>query len=177
MARGPGRSHPRLAARLTGRILSAFALRAAGLLLRASVGLLIFCLFALVASQVIDRHVVRIWHIDSAEEYVKVGIVWLTFIGLAAALADGETVRVEALRNALPPGFRRALDILFDLAVLAVLLTTLWYGWRVFEVGQYQTILGTDFTLAVPIAGLLIGFAACVLVVAARMVRLVRSAA
>ena len=61
----------------------------------------------LVASQVIDRHIVRLWHADSPEEYVKVGIVWLTFIGLAAALADGETVRVEVLRNALPPGGRR----------------------------------------------------------------------
>jgi TRAP-type C4-dicarboxylate transport system permease small subunit len=164
-----GRSHQELAARLTG-----LAVRAAGLLLRISVGLLIFCLFALVASQVVDRHLVRLWHVDSAEEYVKVGIVWLTFIGLAAAMADGETVRVEALRNALPPAFRRVLDLVFDLAVLAVLVITLWYGWRVFEVGQYQTILGTDFTLAVPIAGLLLGFAACVLVVAARVVRLVR---
>jgi TRAP-type transport system small permease protein len=149
-------------------------IRLADATLKTSVGLLIFCLFALVASQVIDRHVVQLWRADSAEEYIKVGIVWLTFIGLAAAMADGETVRVEALRNALPPTFRRALDMLFDLAVLAVLLTTLWYGWRVFEVAQYQTILGTDFTLAVPIAGLLLGFAACVLVVAARVARLVR---
>jgi TRAP-type C4-dicarboxylate transport system permease small subunit len=147
--------------------------RAAGLLLKASVGLLILCLFVLVASQVIDRHLLRIWHADSAEEYIKVGIVWLTFIGLAAALADGETVRVEMVRNALPQRGRRFLDIGFDLAVLAVLLVTLWHGWRVFEVGQYQTILGTDFTLAVPIAGLLLGFAACVVVVAHRVARTV----
>ncbi len=121
------------------------------------------------ASQVIDRHVVQLWHADSAEEYIKVGIVWLTFIGLAAALADGETVRVEMVRNALPERGRRVLDAAFDLAVLAVLLVTLWHGWRVFQVGQYQTILGTDFTLAVPIAGLLLGFAACVLVVGHRV--------
>jgi TRAP-type C4-dicarboxylate transport system permease small subunit len=149
-------------------------IRLAGLLLRGSVGLLIACLFALVVTQVVDRHFARIWHADSPEEYVKVGIVWLTFIGLAAALADGETVRVEALRNALPPALRRLLDALFDLAVMAVLCVTLWYGWRVFQVGQYQSILGTEFSLAVPVAGLLLGFAACVLVVSARVVRAFR---
>jgi TRAP-type C4-dicarboxylate transport system permease small subunit len=152
----------------------AFIIRLAGLLLKTSVALLIACLFLLVASQVIDRHLMPIWHADSAEEYVKVGIVWLTFIGLAVALADGETVRVEALRNVLPATLRRAIDILFDLAVLAVIGATLWHGWRVFQVGQYQTILGTGFSLAVPVAGLLLGFAACALVVAGRIVRTAR---
>lgn len=149
-------------------------LRAAVLLLRVSVGLLILCLFLLVASQVVDRHVVRMWFADSPEEYIKVGIVWLAFIGLAAAMADGETVRVEALRNALPPRARKILDVLFDCAVLAVLLVTLWHGWRVFGVAQYQDIPGSTFTLAVPIAGLLLGFAACVVVVMHRVVRTVR---
>jgi TRAP-type C4-dicarboxylate transport system permease small subunit len=148
-------------------------LRLARGLLHASVGLLIASLLLLVASQILDRHVAQIWHADSPEEYIKVGIVWLTFIGLAAALADGETVRVEMLRNALPAPARRALDALFDLAVLAVIGVTLWYGWRVFQVGQMQDILGTVFSLAVPIAGLLLGFAACFLVVAARLARTV----
>lgn len=143
-------------------------------LLQVSVGLLIACLFLLVASQVVDRHLVRIWFADSPEEYVKVGIVWLTFIGLAAALADGETVRVEIVRNALKPALRRIVDILFDLMVLAVIGVTLWHGWRVFQVGHYQQILGTGFTLAVPVAGLMLGFAACALVLAHRVLRLMR---
>jgi TRAP-type C4-dicarboxylate transport system permease small subunit len=149
-------------------------LRAAALLLKLSVGLLLFALLALVASQIVDRHLVQIWRADSPEEYIKVGIVWLAFIGLAAALADGETVRVEMLRAALPPMARRLLDALFDLAVLAVIAVTLWHGWRVFQVGQFQDILGTVFSLAVPVAGLLLGFAACALVILARLVRAAR---
>lgn len=145
---------------------------AAALLLRlvdAAIGLIVFGLFAIVASQTIDRNLVPFWR-HSPEEYVKVGLVWLCFLGFARVYAAGETIRIEFLHGALSPPARRILDTAFDLLAVTVLAVIVTKGVVFLRVADMQMILGTDMSLAVPGLGLVIG---AMLMLAAAVVRIV----
>lgn len=153
--------------------MARLAQAAAALLLRlvdAVIALTVFGLFALVASQSFDRNVLPLWR-HSPEEYVKVGLVWLCFLGFARVYAAGETIRIEFLHAAVSPRARRVLDTAFDLLAVAVLSVIVLKGMVFLRVASMQTILGTDMTLAVPGLGLVIG---AVLMLAAAVVRIVR---
>ena len=139
-------------------------------LVDAVIALTVFALFAIVASQVIDRNVLPIWR-HSPEEYVKVGLVWLCFVGFARVYAAGETIRIEFLHNALSARARRMLDTAFDLLAIVVLTVIVMKGVIFLRIANMQMILGTDMTLAVPGLGLLLG---TILMLAAALVRIVR---
>lgn len=136
------------------RSLAALVLRLVDL----AIALTILALFGLVASQVIDRNLAPLWR-HSPEEYVKVGLVWLCFLGFARVYAAGEAIRVTFVLDALSERVRSILEIAFDLLAIAVLAVIVRKGLLFLEVARLQTILGTDLTLAVPAAGLVLGSA------------------
>lgn len=132
---------------------------------------IVIVLLCIVASQVIDRHVVDV-PLQAPDQLARIGIVWLTFIGFALALRAGSNIRIDLLDSWLPPIVRRVLAILFDLAVISLLALLIVKGLRIVEVGAMQDILGTPFTAALPNAGLVVG---AVLMAIFSILRLVRT--
>lgn len=124
-----------------------------------------------VLSQFVDRYVVPIWGGVPAEEYVKVGLVWLTFVGFGLAMRSGVEVRVDLVDKHLPARVRNIIYTISDCVLLGMLLVILWKSVRLFQVGTLQTILGTDITVAVPVLGVFLG---CVLMAIALLARVLR---
>ena len=55
---------------------------------------------------------------------------WVVFLGLALAERDRAHVSVDLLERALGPRLRLALVVLRQLALIALILTVAWIGWR-----------------------------------------------
>jgi TRAP-type transport system small permease protein len=119
---------------------------------------LMVSLVAVVSLQFIDRHFIDTG-IAAPDQYARIALVWLTFIGFAIAVRAMVNIRVDLIDSHLPPKIRHVLELVFD-AMLIVLLVVLVPGsWRLMVIGKDQELLGTVFTAAVPAAGV---FIACV---------------
>jgi TRAP-type C4-dicarboxylate transport system permease small subunit len=145
-------------ARIIGSVLDIF------------IGLLVAALLLLVFSQFIDRNFVMLWR-QSPEEYVKIGLAWLCFVGLARAFMTDEIIRIMILHEVLPARMLTVLDTLVDLLMLTVLAILAVKSVTMIQAAQYQMILGTNLTLAVPAYGVLAGVLLLIPLVAWRMVR------
>jgi TRAP-type C4-dicarboxylate transport system permease small subunit len=144
--------------------------RAIGMAWTWAVALIVGGLLVVVASQVIDRHFIDLWR-DSPEEYVKIGLIWLTFIGFALAMKSGTEIRVDLIDHFVPAKVRAVLYGAFDLVLLALIGIVIWKSWQVLVVSRDQVILGTDFSVAWPVAGMLGGLVLMFIVVVVRLVR------
>ncbi|MFC3075532.1 TRAP transporter small permease [Shinella pollutisoli] len=141
-----------------------------GRLLDTVIGLLIAGLLAVVFSQFIDRNFFPFWR-DSPEEYVKIGLTWLCFIGVVRAFSANEHIRVTILQDSLPPWLVVWIDTFIDALLLVLLLILTVKCWQMVQAAQYQIVLGTDLSLAVPASGILVGIALMVPLTAWRIVR------
>lgn len=149
-----------------GRVLDAATAAA-----KAAVVVILAALVVVVASQFVDRYVTPVWGGIPADEYVKVGLIWLTFLGFGIAIRAGVAVRVDLVDHLLPPRWRFAIETLIDLALVAVLAVVLWKGLRLYSISTGQLILGTDMTVAVPTLGMLLGLALTALAIVERSLR------
>lgn len=131
-------------------------------------GLVVF-LVAIVASQLVDRHFIDI-PIQAPDQYARIGLVWLTFLGFALAIRGNVAVRVDIIDHFLPPAVRRVVGIVSDAMLLVMLGVLAVKGWAVYEVGAGQLILGTPFTGGLPNAALVAGVALMIFYVALRLV-------
>jgi TRAP-type C4-dicarboxylate transport system permease small subunit len=136
------------------------------------VALTVLGLLLIVSSQTLDRYV-TVWH-DSPEEYVKIGLTWLCFLGFALALKDGTEIRVDLADRFLPATARRWIYGVFDVALLALIGVVVIKSWTVFLISGDQLITGTDLTAAWPAGAMLIAFVLMFFVIAWRLVRRVR---
>jgi len=130
---------------------------------------LMVALVAIVSLQFIDRHFIDTG-IAAPDQYARVALVWLTFIGFAIAVRAGLNVRVDLIDTHLPSRARRVLELAFDALMLILTAILLPGTWRLIEIGRDQLLLGTSFTAAVPAAG---AFIACVLIVLFVALRLI----
>ncbi|HDQ93669.1 MAG TPA: TRAP transporter small permease [Synergistetes bacterium] len=65
-------------------------------------------------------------------EFSKTLLVWLTFLGSAAAMRRGEHMVVSLVVEAIPsPKLKKAVEILADAVMLLFLLIGIWAGWQV----------------------------------------------
>lgn len=139
-----------------------------GRVLDVLIAVTLMALLIIVASQVIDRNFVTLWH-ESPEEYVKIGLVWLCYIGIVRATVAYETIRITFLHERLPLHLRHLLDAALDILVLFVLGLLTWKSYVLLESARMQIILGTSFSLDVPVYGMLIGFGLLWMVIAWRL--------
>ena len=135
------------------------ALRLLDLLVEWVVIALMFSLVAIVALQFIDRHFIDTG-IAAPDQYARVALVWLTFIGFAVAVRAAVNIRVDLIDAHLPPKVRAILAIGFDVLMVLLVAVMVPGCWRLIEIGKDQDLLGTVFTAAVPAAG---AFIACIL--------------
>lgn len=136
-----------------------------------AVGALLVAMLLLVVSQFVDRYVHPIWRGFPADEYVKVALIWMTFLGFGLAVRAGVEIRVDFVDQRLPERARAWLNGFFDLLLLALLGVILWKSVRLYEVSTLQTILGTDMTVSVPVLGMALGCALMFVAVLARYLR------
>lgn len=148
-----------------------YILRLAERIAGAGIVLLLVGMVLVVFSQFIDRYFTPIWGGAPADEYVKVGIIWLTFIGFGLALRSGAEIRVDFLDHYIPSGIMRAINALFDVLTLGVLGVILWKSFRLYSVSELQTILGTDMTVALPVLGMMLGCALMAFALFARILQ------
>lgn len=111
-------------------------------------------LVAIVASQLVDRHIVTL-PMAAPDQYARVLLVWLTFIGFAVAVKNGTNIRVDLIDAHLPVFLRRGLEVFFDVLMLLLTVLITHYALPLFDVGLEQERLGTVLTEAWPTAALL----------------------
>ena len=95
MAGGPGGEDPR----------DAGMMRLLDRLLAWCVAAIVVFLVVIVTSQLVDRHFIDI-PIQAPDQYARIGLVWLTFLGFALAIRGNVAVRVDVIDHFLPPGAR-----------------------------------------------------------------------
>src|SRR5215510_11932763 len=130
---------------------------------------LMVSLVVIVALQFIDRHFIDTG-IAAPDQYARVALVWLTFIGFAIAVRAAVNIRVDLIDTRLPLKVRSGLELGFD-GLMVVLIAVMIPGcWRLIEVGKDQDLLGTVFTAAVPAAGVLIASVLMLVYVGLRLI-------
>jgi len=151
---------PGLARRLIGGI---------AILVRAGVVLALAAVLILTVLQVLDRHVFKSGGLVF-DQYARVGLVWLTFLGIAIGFRDRANIRIDLLDHFLPAKFLDGLRLALDLVVLAVALVLLWAGWPLLEIGAFQVLMDTPLTYEVMYGALLVGLALLCLFLVLRLV-------
>lgn len=144
------------------------ALRGVERALDVLIAVLVIGLVAIVASSLVDRHFVTL-PIPAPDQYARVLLVWLTFIGFALAVKNGANIRVDLIDSHLPKAVRGVLEVVFELAMMALAALIAWHGWRLVEIGRDQERLGTVISEAWPAIAL---FASCLLTIAFLVLRL-----
>lgn len=125
-------------------------------------------LLLVILLQFVDRHFFDTG-IAAPDQYARLALVWITFLGFAIAVRGLVNIRVDLIDSHLPARVRHVLELFFD-AMLLVLLGVLLPGsWRLIEIGRDQERLGTIFTEAVPAAGIFAGCLLMFIYVAARL--------
>jgi TRAP-type C4-dicarboxylate transport system permease small subunit len=145
------------------------ALRVLEVVLEWMVALLVLALVLIVSSQFIDRHFITL-DIAAPDQYARVALVWLTFIGFAIAVRNGLNVRVDLIDARLPKKAHKALEMVFDAVMLFLFVVLMLNGWRLVEVGKGQVLLGTALTAAQQSASLVVACAVMILFVGLRLV-------
>jgi TRAP-type C4-dicarboxylate transport system permease small subunit len=138
---------------LLRRLVGAFDRGVRAAVVVALVGVLVFTV-----GQVPDRYVFKS-SFSAYDQFSRLALVWLTFLGIAIGVRERANIRIELLEHFLPPRLTRALSVLLDLVVLVSAILVVVVGWRLLEVGSYQAIIGTPFTYEIVYGGLLLGMA------------------
>jgi len=137
--------------------------------LEALIALLVLGLVLIVSSQLVDRHLVTL-PMAAPDQYARVMLVWLTFIGFAVAVKNGINIRVDIIDARLPAGVARLLEFVFDLSMLIITGFAAWHAWPLLLVGADQERLGTVLSEAWPTAALLVSGVFLVLFLVLRIV-------
>jgi TRAP-type C4-dicarboxylate transport system permease small subunit len=132
------------------------------------------CLLVAVAlnfANIIGRYVF-LSPIASAEEVMLFLFVGTVFLGNSVVGWEGKQIRMDVFLHALPPAWRRAFDVLADLAVIAVSLVLIVVGWPVIQMlAEFdQRSQAADIPLVIPQALVPIGLGLNAILVAARLI-------
>lgn len=106
--------------------------------------------------QVFERHVFKSGAI-AFDQYSRIGLVWLTFLGVAIGFRERANIRIDLLDHFLPVRFVRPKGLLLDLVVLGAAALMIVVGWRLLGVGAFQILMDTPFTYETMYGALLLG--------------------
>ena len=115
--------------------------------------------------------------IASAEEVMLFLFVATVLLGNSVVGWKGRQIRMDILLHALPRTWRRAFDVLADLAVIAVSITIIVVGWPAIEMlAEFdERSQAANIPLVIPQALIPIGLALNAILVAARLFEEFRS--
>ena len=97
-------------------------------------------------------------------------MMWMIFLGLAAAFRQGAMIAVDFLMDIGPKPLRRFLTIVIAIASLTFLALLIWYGTAMALRVQRQSLAGLDISIAWVYAALPVGAALAVPGVVARTI-------
>lgn len=146
----------------------AWPIRALAALVRAAVVAAMLLVLVSTLGQVADRHLVQSGF-GAFDQYGRLGLVWLTFLGIAVAVRERANIRIDLLDHFLPAWAVRAKAVALDLVMAGVAVLLVVVGWPLLEVGSFQVIMDTPFDYGQVYAALLAGMAVLVVFVAARL--------
>jgi TRAP-type C4-dicarboxylate transport system permease small subunit len=78
------------------------------------------------------------------EVLIRFSLIWMVFMGIAAAFRQGAMVSVDVLYRWSPPQFKRVLDYVVTIAALTLLAIILWWGWDYANRGKVQSVIGLE---------------------------------
>ena len=140
---------------------------------RATRWLLIATLVAVLGftvAQVLDRYLLKS-AFNAHDQYARLGLVLLTFVGIAVGIRDRVNLRIELIGHLAPPQVQRAAAVVLEATTLALAVLLLVVGWRLLEIGASQPIMGTPLTYQSMYASLLVGMALLVVFLVLRFVQ------
>lgn len=111
----------------------AMAIACAMMALAASLGL-----FQIITRFILERPA------EWTEVLIRFSLIWMVFMGIAAAFRQGAMVSVDVLYRWSPVKIKRVLDYVVALAALALLAVILWWGWDYANRGKVQTVIGLE---------------------------------
>jgi TRAP-type C4-dicarboxylate transport system permease small subunit len=97
--------------------------------------------------QVLTRFVLRepaTW----SEPLIRTLLIWMAYLGLAAAVRAGALVSVDVMYRLLKGRSRRVLEGLITVAVLALLVILFWFGWDLTVRVRYQNLAGLEIPVS-----------------------------
>jgi TRAP-type C4-dicarboxylate transport system permease small subunit len=142
---------------------------AGGVLVLSAISLLIAV--ALNFANIVGRYVFFA-PIASAEEVMLFLFVGTVFLGNSVVGWHGKQIRMDVLLHMLPRRWRRALDLVADLAVIAVSVTLIVVGWpAIAMLAEFdERSQAADIPLVIPQALVPIGLGLNAILVAARLI-------
>jgi TRAP-type C4-dicarboxylate transport system permease small subunit len=78
------------------------------------------------------------------EVLIRFTLIWMVFMGIAAAFRQGAMVSVDVLYRWSSPKIKRVLDYVVTVAALTLLSVILWWGWDYANRGKVQTVIGLE---------------------------------
>jgi TRAP-type C4-dicarboxylate transport system permease small subunit len=94
------------------------------------------------------------------EVLIRFSLIWMVFMGIAAAFRQGAMVSVDVLYRWSPPKIKRILDYVVTVAALVLIFVMVWWGWDYANRGKVQTTIGLEDVsmfwayLAMPVGGI-----------------------
>lgn len=138
-------------------------------LVRIAVVLALVSILVFTVGSVVDRHLLKS-DVLAFDQYSRVGLVWLTFLGLAIGFRERANIRIDLIEHFLPERIIRPKAVALDLLVLAVAGLMIAVGWRLLEVGAFQVLMDTVFTYETMYGALLLGLVLLCLFLCLRIV-------
>lgn len=133
------------------RITTGIAMAGACLMLAVAAALGMF--------QIVTRFVLET-PAEWTEILIRISLIWMVFLGIAAAFRDGAMVSVDVLYRWSGARTRRVLDWIVNGAALLLIAVVVWWGWDYAQRGSVQTMAGLESIsmfwayLALPVGGL-----------------------
>jgi TRAP-type C4-dicarboxylate transport system permease small subunit len=108
-----------------------------------------------------------------AEEVMLFLLVAVVFLGSSVVSWEGRQIRMDVFLHMLPPVLRRCLEVIADLATIAVSVALIWFAWPVIDmlVQFDQRSQAADFPLFVPQGLIPVGLGLTALLTAIRLAR------
>ena len=139
--------------------------------MRAGVVAAMLLVLASTVGQVVDRQFVHSTF-GAYDQYGRLGLVWLTFLGIAIAVRERANIRIELLDHFIPARAAGVKAVVLDIAMAAIAVLLVVVGWPLLEVGSFQVIMDTPFDYEEVYAALLLAMAVLAVFVVARLVGL-----
>jgi len=115
--------------------------------------------------------------IASAEEVMLFLMVGTVFLGNSVVGYQGKQLRMDVLLHSMPLPVRRAFDVAADLAMIAVCIALIWFGWPAVQMlAEFdQRSPAADIPLVIPQALVPIGLALNAFLVSVRLIQTFRT--
>ena len=137
-------------------------------LVRAGTALALLLVLCATVGQVIDRQFIKSGF-GAFDQYGRLGLVWMTFLGIAVAFRERANIRIDLLDHFLSLSIARAKGVVLDVFVVVIAVLLLVVGWPLLEVGSFQVIMDTPFSYQEVYAALLLSMLVLALFVAVRL--------